>query len=88
MFISFSRVNIEDFSKCRLLQDCCKLWGKGLKNQLIHLHLRNHNSVDRKIIIYNSIVPSVLAYVSAIQPISLSPVPISGAGTSIPGPVM
>ena len=24
MFISFSRVNIQDFSKCRLLQECCK----------------------------------------------------------------
>ena len=23
MFISFSRVDIQDFSKCRLLQDCC-----------------------------------------------------------------
>ena len=23
MFISFSRVNIQDFCKCRLLQDCC-----------------------------------------------------------------
>lgn len=30
--------------------------------------------------------PIVLAYVSAIQDISLSPVLISGAGTSIPGP--
>lgn len=29
----------------------------------------------------------VLAYVSAIQDISLSPVLMSGAGTSMPGPV-
>lgn len=29
----------------------------------------------------------MLAYVSAIQLISLSPVPMSGAGTSMPGPV-
>ena len=25
MFVSFSRVNIQHFSKCRLLQDCC-MW--------------------------------------------------------------
>lgn len=31
-------------------------------------------------------IPRVLAYVSAIQLISRSPVPMSGAGTSIPGP--
>ena len=33
-------------------------------------------------------IPNVLANVSAIQLISRSPVPISGAGTSIPGPVL
>lgn len=33
-------------------------------------------------------LPMVFAYVSAIQDISLSPVPISGAGTSTPGPGM
>lgn len=31
-------------------------------------------------------IPIVLAKVSAIHDISLSPVPISGAGTSTPGP--
>ena len=31
-------------------------------------------------------LPIVVAYVSAIQAISRSPVPISGAGTSTPGP--
>ena len=31
--------------------------------------------------------PSVMAYVSAIQAISFSPVPMSGAGTSTPGPL-
>jgi len=31
-------------------------------------------------------LPIVLAYVSAIQDISRSPVPMSGAGTSTPGP--
>lgn len=31
--------------------------------------------------------PTVLAYVSAIQDISRSPVPMSGAGTSTPGPI-
>lgn len=30
--------------------------------------------------------PTVLAYVSAIHDISRSPVPMSGAGTSTPGP--
>ena len=34
---------------------------------------------------YNNL-PNVLAYVSAIQLITFSPVPMSGAGTSIPGP--
>ena len=33
MFISFSRVNIQDFSKCRLLQDCCM--GKRLNRMEI-----------------------------------------------------
>jgi len=32
------------------------------------------------------ILPKVWEYVSAIQLISLSPVPMSGAGTSMPGP--
>ncbi len=39
--------------------------------------------------IYNqstTAVPSVSEYVSAIHAISLSPEPISGAGTSTPGP--
>lgn len=39
-----------------------------------------------KLFIFQFYKPSVLANVSAIQLISLSPVPMSGAGTSIPGP--
>lgn len=35
----------------------------------------------------NHYLPRVFEYVSAIQLISLSPVPMSGAGTSMPGPV-
>ena len=36
MFIYFSRVNIQDFSKCRL----CKIavWGKGLSNEKQYLY--------------------------------------------------
>ena len=38
MFISFSRVNIQDFCKWRLLQDCC-FGGKG-KGIYLSLHLQ------------------------------------------------
>ena len=53
MFISFSRVNIQDFSKCRLLQDCCM--GERVNSKCIFF------------IIFSELCPPTMSYCSALK---------------------